>query len=404
MIRTSRHNISKNTNKGKLDSLDLLFDVYKKDLVSYIELISEGILPLKLNLSSKDLPSIGITHSRYKQLIYKHASEIVRSQQKKVYEKRYRIYKKVYSYFKGNGRQVEFVSKRFSDLKLKDSIKTRGFVIPDIKSLTIGLDERFFDIKFDSSFDGFVKIILPFFNEKGTRALQVKVPISHHKHSKTFVDKQFSLRKAIQIKKIGSVIYMNLIWEKEIEKTNNKKQIGIDTGFRRLIYTSENQQIGSEINDIYRKILKKQKNSNAYKKTLLLRDNLIKKYVNQIDLSDVGVVCVEDLCNVKYKSKYNNKVNDLMARWTYRPLLDRIEMTCEAKGISLVKVSPQYTSQTCSSCGYVHEESRKGDSFKCVECGFEIDADYNAAINIRNKGAIVPLCEKEDALEFVCLG
>ena len=32
-----------------------------------------------------------------------------------------------------------------------------------------------------------------------------------------------------------------------------------------------------------------------------------------------------------------------------------------------------------------------GESFKCIDCGEEIDADYNASINILRRGAIVPL-------------
>ena len=67
---------------------------------------------------------------------------------------------------------------------------------------------------------------------------------------------------------------------------------------------------------------------------------------------------------------------------------------CEDKGITLVNVSPAYTSPTCSLCGSVHKDNRRDDEFKCIECGYEIDADYNASINIRNKGAIVPIPDK----------
>jgi transposase len=58
----------------------------------------------------------------------------------------------------------------------------------------------------------------------------------------------------------------------------------------------------------------------------------------------------------------------------------------EVKGIELVKVSPAYTSQTCSKCGHVDEKSRNGEHFSCTCCGYQIDADYNAAINIHNRG------------------
>ena len=394
MIRTSSHNVSKYANKEKLASLDMLFIAYKQDLTTYINYIIDGTFPLSKNLSSKLLPSEEINHSRYKQLIYKQASEIVRSQLKQTSQARYASYQKVYTYFKRRERQVNFTSKKFSELNMKDLLKYRHFTVPVIKDLTISLDERFFDIKESSSFDGFVKIILPFFNEKGTRALQVKVPLVHHKHSRGFISNDFELRKVIQLKKKGGIMMMNLVWEKESKLLPTGRSLGIDVGYRQLIATSDGQVIGKEMTDMYKKVITKKKNSKSYRKALLERDNLIRMYVNQIDFDGVGTICVEDLCNVKYKSNYFHKVNDLMARWTYRPLLDRIEMTCEAKGIFLVKVSPAYTSQACSSCGHICKESRNGDHFACVSCGYEIDADINAAINIRNRGAIVPLCKK----------
>jgi transposase len=47
------------------------------------------------------------------------------------------------------------------------------------------------------------------------------------------------------------------------------------------------------------------------------------------------------------------------------------------------KVSPAFTSQRCSACGYVAAESRKSQAlFACVACGFASNADVNAARNI----------------------
>lgn len=394
MIRTSKHSLTKHTNVSKIDTLDELFVLYKKDLIIYINYIVDGILPLGKNLSSKDLPIENITHSRYRQLIYKQASEIIRSQLKQSKDRRYLRYQKVYTYFANNGRQTKFVNTKFSKLKLKEIMNTRFFTVPTVKNVTINLDERFFDISYNSSFDGFIKIILPIFNEKGTRALTVNVPFNHHKHSNKFKDDNFTLRKVIQLKQIGSTMYANLVWEKEIPLDAKGIDLGIDVGYRKLIATSEGQLLGTEMTDIYKSIVNKEKNSNNYKKALKQRDNLIKSYVAQIELHNVGRVIIEDLCNVKYKSDFHNTVNDLLARWTYRPLLERIVMTCEAKGIVVVKVSPQFTSQTCCKCGSVHKESRNRDEFKCIDCGYTADADYNAAVNIRDKGVIVPLSKK----------
>lgn len=391
--------MTKYANKEKNVSLCELFRLYELDLQIYVGYIVDGVLPLEKNLSSKLLPIENIVHSRYRQLIYKQASEIIRSQIKKASDNRFKSYKRTYYYFKECGRQGVFTSKRFSELELKSVMKTRHFTTPEVKNATINLDERFFDIQLESGhFDGFAKIILPFFNEKGTRALQIRVPIMHHKHSRKFLDGGFEMNKVVQLKRCESGgVFMNLVWNKEIApREATGKILGIDVGYRRLIATSDGDIIGAkEMTEIYKAVINKQKNSVAYKRGLRQRDAMINHFVGKIDLCGVDRVCVEDLCNVKYKSKYYNWVNDLMARWTYRSLLDRIEMTCEAKGILLVKVSPAYTSQACSSCGHIEEGNREVDSFECISCGMKMDADVNAAINIRNRGAMVPLHKKE---------
>lgn len=53
----------------------------------------------------------------------------------------------------------------------------------------------------------------------------------------------------------------------------------------------------------------------------------------------------------------------------------------------LIKVNPAYTSQTCSCCGSVSKDNRKSQAaFKCLDCGYTDNADYNAAKNILAKG------------------
>lgn len=158
MIRTSKHNITNITNQIKLNQLDLFFIDYKNDLETYINYIIDGVLPLKKMMSSSLLPTEKIKHSRYKQLIYKQASEIIRSQIDKCKKRRYSSYKKVYSYYKKNGRQVNFINKKFSDLKLKDILLSKYFTKPNLNNISINLDERFFDIQNGNHFDSFVKI------------------------------------------------------------------------------------------------------------------------------------------------------------------------------------------------------------------------------------------------------
>lgn len=403
MIKTSKHNITNITNNIKLKQLDMLFDDYKKHLEIYINYIIDGILPLKNNLSSKLLSDETLKHSRYKQLIYKQASEIIRSQIKKANQKRYYHYKKIYSYMIENHPNNKFVNKKYSELNLKDIYKSKYFTIPNLNNISINLDERFFDIKQSNHFNNFIKIILPYFNEKGTRANKINIPLKQHKHSNKLKENGYNLKNNIQIKKINNNYYINLIWFKEEPKKRTEgSSLGIDIGINKLITTSDNQIIGRELKKIYYKIINKKKKSKAYYKALNERTSLINYYIKQLNLNNINNLYVEDLKNVKYKSSYkqrkkNNKKylrkdiqtknNNVNASWLYPLVINKLTDICDEQGINLVKVSPAYTSQMCSNCGHIDKKSRNGENYKCASCGYEDDADVNASINIRNGGA-----------------
>ena len=57
------------------------------------------------------------------------------------------------------------------------------------------------------------------------------------------------------------------------------------------------------------------------------------------------------------------------------------------KGGMLVEVNPRHTSQRCSCCGHTAKENRLSQAiFKCLACGYEENADVNAAKNIKTVG------------------
>lgn len=77
---------------------------------------------------------------------------------------------------------------------------------------------------------------------------------------------------------------------------------------------------------------------------------------------------------------FNNRI---LRNWSYYELQSMIEYKAEREGIEVVYINPAYTSQTCSKCGYVDKENRESqERFACKSCGFELNADHNAAINI----------------------
>jgi putative transposase len=63
-----------------------------------------------------------------------------------------------------------------------------------------------------------------------------------------------------------------------------------------------------------------------------------------------------------------------------------IEYKARRAGLPVVLVDPRDTSRTCSACGFCDPRNRKSQSrFQCSECGFESNADLNAASNIAFK-------------------
>jgi transposase len=68
-------------------------------------------------------------------------------------------------------------------------------------------------------------------------------------------------------------------------------------------------------------------------------------------------------------------------------LVDRLEHKAPGR---VQKIPAAYTSQRCSACGHVAEDSRQNQTaFRCVACGWTGNADYNAARNIAAAGQVV---------------
>lgn len=106
-----------------------------------------------------------------------------------------------------------------------------------------------------------------------------------------------------------------------------------------------------------------------------------------------SVIYTEDL------SGYNS--NDTILRnWSYHELQEMLEYKAKLEGIELKKVPAKNTSRACSKCGHIDKENRKKQAeFKCVKCNEEMNADYNAAVNIARGGIELPkemLKEKSD--------
>ena len=105
-----------------------------------------------------------------------------------------------------------------------------------------------------------------------------------------------------------------------------------------------------------------------------------------------GTIQMEDLTAVKTDNQ------KLLRHWTYFDLQTKIKNKAKEHGIEVISVNPRYTSQRCSRCGHIDWENRVDQAhFRCVSCGYSVNADFNASQNlsIKNIDKIIEKALKE---------
>jgi putative transposase len=123
-----------------------------------------------------------------------------------------------------------------------------------------------------------------------------------------------------------------------------------------------------------------------------LNHNISKQLVSSAKRINAALA-FEDLTNIResLNQKRRSKVERRRTNnWAFYQLRLSVGYKANIAGIPVVFVPPAYTSQTCSRCHHVHptkgKSYRNGKVFKCGHCGFEHDADINAANNIAALG------------------
>jgi len=330
-------------NTNKIQVLKDLYKEYKKAVNFYLSILSSEC---KYILSEEEVKSYNSSLSyRYKQCAKRQAIKIFKSWRRN----------------KKKGSLPEF----------------NGSLI---------FDSRFIEIEKAkaSTFDYWLKISTL---NKGKRT---QFPFKSYNYAKKYFN-DWGLINGGRIKFENDKWFLLLTFEKEPpSKKKEGKVIGIDIGIKKLMATSEKKFYGKEIELLMDKIQKKQQGSKAFKKALKERDYYINKNAKQLPLETSKAIVMENIKNIKRNSKKEKRLRkefrSKFQRWTYPLLFSRINQLCEADGVHFYAVDPAYTSQTCSQCGFVHKLSRNGEIFKCRNCGYTDDADYNASLNILNLG------------------
>ncbi|MDB2272522.1 transposase [Halorubrum ezzemoulense] len=138
----------------------------------------------------------------------------------------------------------------------------------------------------------------------------------------------------------------------------------------------EIQQCGTQA--AHNALLRLGKREDAWRKQYI--HTVANQLVTEAVEHDCDVIAFEDLTDIRERlpqAKWHHI-------WAFRRLFEYVSYKAPERGISVEQVEPNHTSQRCSrtGCGFIHPDNRYGEQFCCVKCGYEVNADYNAAKNI----------------------
>lgn len=253
---------------------------------------------------------------------------------------------------------------------------------PNVTNINPELSSKCIDIQnVEGEFNYFVRL-----KSIGKTYGFIKLPVKLHKHNKKYKDWKLKSSFLIGHK------WINLRWETYVEKKKKGQIIGCDQGKKSVVTLSSGQvppkrnSHGKSLDSIMIALSKCKKGSKRFKRKQEERKNFINWSINQLNLDNVKEIRLEKIWNIGYKTKTSR----LMSHWTNTLIRDKLKRKCELLGVQVKEQDSTYRSQRCSSCGLVRKSQRKGKLYKC-SCGYEADADWNAALNHEVNLPSIPL-------------
>jgi len=205
-------------------------------------------------------------------------------------------------------------------------------------------------------------------------------------------------------------IFQVEVEKKPLEKTG--KVVGIDLGVEKLVTTSDGvavedpkvfDEVERRIKTLQKLLSRKRKGSRNYEKArkkLAKIDehvkNLMSDYIHKVTswlVEQYDEIYVEDLDVKEMVEDSESKVlRKHILHANFSKFMSHLSYKAERAGRRVVKVDPRNTSKTCARCGYVKKDLTLADRvFVCPKCGWTVDRDYNASLNILRAGSGLPL-------------
>lgn len=234
----------------------------------------------------------------------------------------------------------------------------------------------------------------------------VRIPISLYGRARTTLAEFPKLCTGVTLNRRDGQWFATLLVERRGPKPPATHVVGVDIGMVNIVSTSTRQHYGQISLELRRRVersaakhRRKQKLNAILKRhgqpPVALRDhraeafarNEIGRALNQLrdDLPAGAAVALERLSvkDMRFKSRQMNRVLRASQLGYVR---DKLKFKLDERGIRYRAVQPAYSSQQCSHCGYTDSLNRRTQArFVCRWCGYEANADENAAANLAKR-------------------
>jgi transposase len=137
------------------------------------------------------------------------------------------------------------------------------------------------------------------------------------------------------------------------------------------------------------------------RKMIHSEQHMIATMCKELHNQGINHIVMEDLdngfgkCYVKDTDNEDINYNRKMKFLGLSSLKQEVEHIARKYDIAVSTVHSSYTSKMCPICGCIEDENRPNqETFSCVECGYERNADFNAANNIKNRVVLTVLRDK----------
>ncbi len=119
-------------------------------------------------------------------------------------------------------------------------------------------------------------------------------------------------------------------------------------------------------------------------------NHVVSKQLVQAAVDSRKALALEDLKGIRERGNgFSREMRWLLGNWAFDQLRQFVSYKAERAGIPVILVDARDTSRTCSACGYCDKANRKTQAlFSCLQCGFEINADINAALNLEARAEV----------------